>query len=115
MGSAALQDCDDSNLLLPSSIDLKARLEPHKLFCALLKSEDVHDGLITITYNDYANAVNKCAAWLEETLGKGDYANPIALAYFGLPDIRQTLVALAAAKTGHKVKLITILSFDYLH
>jgi len=95
---------DESNLLLPAVIDLRAQEDPDKLFCVLLKSADVQDGLDYVSYSDYANAVNRCSWWLEGKLGKGDGRNMKTIGYFGPPDIRQTIVALAVSKINHKVR-----------
>jgi hypothetical protein len=89
---------DESNLLLP------AQTEPNKLFCALLNSADFRDGLVRVSYRDYVNAINRCSWWLEEKLGKGDGLSLKTIGYFGPPDIRQTIVALAVSKINHKVK-----------
>ncbi|CCD55778.1 similar to AMP-binding enzyme [Botrytis cinerea T4] len=98
---------DESNLLLPAVIDLRAQEDPDKLFCVLLKSADVQDGLDYVSYSDYANAVNRCSWWLEGKLGKGDGRNMKTIGYFGPPDIRQTIVALAVSKINHKALLLS--------
>ncbi|PQE27512.1 thioester reductase domain-containing protein [Rutstroemia sp. NJR-2017a BBW] len=98
---------DESNLLLPAVIDLRAQTEPDKLFCALLNSTDVRDGLVRVSHRDYANAINRCSWWLEEKLGKGDGLSLKTIGYFGPPDIRQTIVALAVSKINHKTLLLS--------
>ncbi|KAI9643342.1 hypothetical protein NHQ30_007961 [Ciborinia camelliae] len=100
-------DLDESNLLLPAVIDLRAQAEPNKLFCALLNSANVQDGLVNVSYSDYANAINRCSWWLEEKLGKGDGLTLKTIGYFGPPDIRQTIVALAVSKINHKALLLS--------
>ena len=93
---------DDYQMLLPTLIDEIARSDPHRLYCALVKSTSIEDGVVEVTYDDYANAVNRCAQWLEDTLGKGTHYN--VLAYVGPTDIRYSLITLAAVKTGHTVR-----------
>lgn len=86
-------------MFLPTVIDNRARLEPDRLFCVLTKSDK--EAEITnsmVSYGDYANSINKCAWWIEETLGKGSDLD--TLGYLGPPDFRYTIVALAAAKTN---------------
>ena len=92
---------DDSQALLPTVIDDRARLEPERLYCAIIKTPDLKDGFITVTYGDFANAVNRCSWWLKEKFGQG--RNYETLAYVGSTDLRYAIIALAAAKTGHKV------------
>lgn len=89
--------------LLPTLIDERARLEPDRLYCAFLKTVNVNDGVVKLSYSEFANAVNRLAWFIEETFGKSD--DFTTLAYVGLTDIRYALVTLAAAKTGHKVKM----------
>lgn len=92
----------ESNLLLPTIIDRRAQLEPDRLFCILLETE--YGGQISgtnqITYSNYSNAVNMCAWWLDETLGHGPGTD--ILGYFGPPDLRYSIIALAAAKTSRQ-------------
>lgn len=87
--------------LVPKLIDGRAYSEPDRLFCAIPRSTDLKDGLRCITYRHFANAVNKCAWWIEKELGKGE--NFETLAYVGPSDIRYAIITLAAVKTGHKV------------
>lgn len=92
--------------LLPTLIDERARSEPDRLYCAYLKTKDVDDGVIKLSYSDFTNAVNRFAWFIEEIFGKSD--DFTTLAYVGLTDIRYALVTLAAAKTGHKVSNMSI-------
>lgn len=96
----------EDNLLLPAVVDLRALTDPQRLFCALvLSTTDVEQDLRLVSYSDYANAVNSCAWWLDETLGKADDRELPTVGYLGPPDLRQTIVALAAAKTNRKVRM----------
>lgn len=103
MLSKTSAELDESNLLLPSVIDLRAQTEPDRLFCILLNSANIQDGLVHVSYSDYANAINRCSWWLGEKLGKGNSSESKTIGYFGPSDIRQTIVALAVAKINHKV------------
>lgn len=97
-------------VLLPTLIDERARAEPDRLYCAFLKTTDVNDGVVKLSYSEFANAVNRLAWFIEETFGKSD--DFTTLAYVGLTDIRYALITLAAAKTGHKVKTISNLKSE---
>ncbi len=98
---------DEDDILLPTIIDNRAHADPERLFCAYIepKLASVEEGLRKVTYGQFANAVNRCAWWLEQELGKSQ--NFETLAYVGPSDIRYAIVTLAAVKTGHKVRLFT--------
>ena len=48
-----------------------------------------------------SQAVNKCAYWLEDLIGRSTVFE--TLSYMGLPDLRYAIVFLAAVKCGYKV------------
>ncbi|KAM3069944.1 hypothetical protein ACMFMG_004020 [Clarireedia jacksonii] len=98
---------DERNVLLPSLTGLGAHSQPDRLFCAFLKSENVDGGLATVSYSDCANAINKCACWLQERLGKGDGLNMETIGYLGPPDLRHAIMALAVAKINHKTLVLS--------
>lgn len=88
--------------MLPAIIDERARLDPARLYCAQVKSKNVEDGVLEITYGDFANAINKCAWWLDEEFGKAEAFDTIA--YAGPGDLRYAMITYAAVKTGRKVR-----------
>ncbi|KAF7865459.1 hypothetical protein EAF04_006434 [Stromatinia cepivora] len=92
--------------LLPTLIDERALQEPDRLYCAFLKSEDINDGVVKVSYINFANAVNRLAWFVEETFGKSD--NFSTIGYIGPSDIRYGMLALAAVKTGHKALLMSL-------
>ena len=92
---------NDDQVLLPTLIDERARLDPERLYCAFVKSADVTNGVIEVTYGDFANAVNCCSWWLEEKFGRSESYE--TLAYVGSTDLRYAIITLAAVKIGHKV------------
>ena len=92
---------DSNQQLLLTLIDERARTEPDRLYCVLLKSSKEPNGVIKITYRDWANAIDRCAWWIDSIFGlKQDFRT---LAYLGPTDIRYALITLAAAKAGFKV------------
>ena len=91
----------NAQTLLPTLIDQLAGADPNRLYCVLIKSQNVEDSIQKVTYSALANAVNRCAWWLEEKFGRS--SDFTTLAYAGPSDIRHAIVALAASKTGHKV------------
>jgi acyl-coenzyme A synthetase/AMP-(fatty) acid ligase len=92
----------DSDILLPTLIDKLAAEEPDKLFCAYAESAAEADVLRQITYRAFANAVNACAWWLQDTLGEGLKFETIA--YLGPSDIQPAIFTLAAAKVNRKAR-----------
>ena len=92
----------DSKILLPVLIDNLAASEPDKLFCAYAESIGEADMLHKVSYKTFANAVNACAWWLQDTLGEGvDFET---IAYLGPSDIQPAILTLAAAKVNRKVR-----------
>ena len=97
----------NTQTLLPTLIDQLACADPNRLYCVLTKAQNIEDSVWRVTYSDFANAVNRCAWWLDEKFGKS--SDFTTLAYAGPSDIRHAMVALAASKTGHKVWTIGML------
>ena len=64
-------------------------------------SSDLTQGFRDITMRQVSQAVNKCAYWLEHTVGRSTVFE--TLSYMGLPDLRYAIVFLAAVKCGYKV------------
>ena len=87
--------------LVQHLIDERAIKESDRLFCAVPKSENIDDGLRHVTYREFANAVNRCAWWLEKELEKSQRFETIA--YIGPSDLRYVIITIAANKTGFKV------------
>ena len=105
MPQSDVREDDGDDVLLPTLIDNRAYSDPDKLYCAYIEPNhtSVEEGLRTVTYGQFANAVNRCAWWLKKEIGNGQ--NFETLAYVGPSDIRYAIVTLAAVKTNHKVIL----------
>lgn len=71
--------------LLPSFIDEIARNDPSRIFYSINKTRDPADGFQDITSKAFAQAVDRCAWYLEETMGRG-YGFPTLL-YMGPQDV----------------------------
>ncbi|KAL9619385.1 MAG: hypothetical protein Q9160_005980 [Pyrenula sp. 1 TL-2023] len=95
----------EDNLTLPAIVDSRAQTQPNRLYGATTSIGDNGKvNLRKITYRDMSNAANRCAQWLEAHFGKStDYTT---IAYAGPSDYRYTIMAMAAAKTGHKALLL---------
>ena len=95
---------DISRQLMPAVIDQIAKEEPETSFVSL--SNEI--GYTTITFGQYANAINGVAWWLEHNIGKSDLGE--ALAYFGTGggDIYYAILLIAAHKAGYYVNSVSL-------
>ena len=89
--------------LLPKLIDQLALEGPSQIFCSYASTPNASEGFQDVTYEQLARAINKCAWWIEEELGRSHVFK--TLTYLGPHDIRYMILTLAAIKTGYKVKL----------
>ena len=87
--------------LLPQVVDELARTNPQRIFATIPLSSDLTHGFRDITMLQVSQAVNKCAFWLEDTIGRCTTFE--TLSYMGLSDLRYAIVFLAAVKCGYKV------------
>lgn len=89
---------------MPTVVDQIAEAEPEATWAAVsLSPIGIEAGYQNITYQQFANAINSVAWWLEEELGRGDMTEP--LAYFGTggSDVGYIILLIAAVKTGYYV------------
>lgn len=100
MGS--IQPPDHGRRLFPVVIDDYARTEPRKAWASIAKSTNLADGYRDIDYGTLANAINRCAWWIVERLGKGSDFQTIA--YIGAADPRYFILLYGAIKAGYKVR-----------
>ncbi|KAL8732298.1 MAG: hypothetical protein Q9166_002870 [cf. Caloplaca sp. 2 TL-2023] len=95
---------DFGRRLIPSLIDEKAFAVPGQTYCYLpCTSTVVEDGFRAVSFKCLANAINTCAWWLETNIGTSHRLD--TLAYLGPSDLRNTIIIVAAIKTGHKALL----------
>ena len=87
--------------LLPQVVDELARSDPDRVYATLPLSSDLTQGFRDVTMLQVSQAVNKCAFWLEETIGRSTEFE--TLSFMGLPDLRYAIIFLAAVKCGYKV------------
>jgi acyl-CoA synthetase (AMP-forming)/AMP-acid ligase II len=66
------------------------------------------DGYRTITWSQYADAINKVAVWLDEQLGKSHGNDTVA--YLGPSDARYAILLPAVVKTNRKVSIWILIS-----
>lgn len=107
--------------LIPTIIDHHASHNPQKVFASIpMDNNDLSQGFRDITYFELREAVDKAAYWLEEKLGSADNEAKPSLevqqkeetsrssfptfAFYGTRDLRYSIFAVAAMKTGYKVR-----------
>jgi hypothetical protein len=97
----------DSNQLLPTILDNRARTNPHGIWAKFPVSPTTYgSGFRSATHLEVANAINKVAWLLDEHFGKGkDFET---LAYLGPNDLRYTIVVVAGIKAGYKASYMSV-------
>ena len=95
---------DISRQLMPVVIDQIAKEEPETSFISLSNET----GYTTITFSQYANAINGVAWWLEHNIGKGDLGEALAYLGTGGGDIYYAILLIAAHKAGYYVSSISL-------
>jgi acyl-coenzyme A synthetase/AMP-(fatty) acid ligase len=102
--------------LLPTLIDEIAESTPTRIYASIPKIDtDLSQGFKHITYAEFAQAINACSWWLDETLGKAADGTFPTFAYFGPRDLGYCIVVVAAAKVGRKVLLASHLASADAH
>ncbi|KAL9027580.1 MAG: hypothetical protein Q9196_003913 [Gyalolechia fulgens] len=79
----------------------RKNIEARKGLCLSPKTFELKDGFREVTVLQLSRSVDRLAWWLEECIGRSSTFETIA--YLGLPDLRYTIVILAAVKCGVKV------------
>ena len=105
---------DCGRRLLPVVIDEYARNEPDRAWASIpLDDWDLTQGYEDVSYDAFANAINKLAWFIERHVGRSSTFETIA--YLGVPDIRYHMIQMAVCKTGHKVLFSSQLNSLYVH
>lgn len=95
--------------LLVNAVEAKARRVPDSpwLLYARSSSWEQKGGYNTITWKQFADAVNRAAWWLDENLPRTG-TGPQTFAYLGPSDARYYILIVAAAKTKRQVSFQTL-------
>jgi acyl-CoA synthetase (AMP-forming)/AMP-acid ligase II len=88
--------------LLPHIIDERANAHHERPFASIPKSQNIEEGFNHVSYRNFANAINRCAHWLVQALGRPRTTEVIA--YLATPDLRYQILAMAAVKVGYVVR-----------
>jgi len=96
--------------LIYDIIDQRARDDHSRPYAAIPRTTNISDGFQDISWKVFANAINRCAAWMEARLGVSTSFQ--AVAYLGPLDLRYQILAVAAGKTGHAVSNLYRMRLD---
>ena len=99
--------------LLPQVVDELAHSDPQRVYATLPLSSDLTKGFQDVTMRQVSQAVNRCAYWLENTIGRSTVFE--TLSYMGLTDLRYAIVFLAAVKCGFKVSSYGLIRLPVHH
>lgn len=87
---------------MTSIIDDRACSDPQKIFMSIPAGDSVTDGQRDISYANMAQAINRCAWWIVDTLGKGvDF--PSIATYMSPMDFRHVVLIFGSIKAGYQV------------
>ena len=87
--------------LLPSLVDETAANEPSCVLYSISKTKNPADGFTDISVRAFAHAVDRCAWFIDDALGRGTHFP--TLLYIGPQDIVYPILTLASVKSGYKV------------
>lgn len=97
--------------LIPHVLDHLAATNPDGLFAEYpISAVSYEEGYHSVTYKDFANAVNGLAHWIRDTLGEPQREYQV-LAYMGPNDLRYPALVLAAIKAGYIVRNFDTVAF----
>jgi hypothetical protein len=102
MGDFCERDGDHGRRLLTSIIDDRAAINPLKPFMSIPAGSKVTHGQKDLSYGTMARAINRCAWWMRNTLGER-IGCPLISTYMHPMDIRHSILALGAVKSGYQV------------
>ncbi|KAI1074775.1 hypothetical protein F5B20DRAFT_573887 [Whalleya microplaca] len=91
--------------LIANVIDELAKNYPQREFFSIPRSSKPEDGWRTITFKEYANAINYISHMIIERCGHPPHGTCPTLAYIGSNDARYIILMVAAIKAGYKMTL----------
>ena len=89
--------------LMTTIIDETSKSDPQRCFMSIPQSSDLKDGLRDVSYALISRAIDRCAWWMEDLLGKGlDF--PTIATYLSPMDFRHVVLIFGAIKAGYKAR-----------
>ncbi|KAI1801790.1 acetyl-CoA synthetase-like protein [Daldinia bambusicola] len=93
--------------LVPNIIDNVAKEDPEREAFLIPRSDNPKDGWKSITFREYANAVNQIAHKIVEKCGTPSPGSFPTIAYVGPNDARYVVLLVSAVKAGYKALFIS--------
>ena len=87
--------------LLPTIVDHQANETPNRVLFSIPVSSNAGDRFRDITCSCFANAVNRCAWWIDTQLGRSYRFDTVG--YIGPNDLFYGILLVAAVKNGYQV------------
>ena len=90
---------------LQELLDQRAKETPDRVILSFAKTAEIERGFEDLSYGRLAQAVDRCAFWLEKVLPKSTGRSALSPIFSTLPhhDLRGLVLTLAAPKTAHQV------------
>lgn len=96
---------DIGRRLLPSVVDEIASTDPDRVIYSVTETKNPADGFQDVTARQLACAVDRCAHFLDKSLGSSEGKDFPTLMYMGPQDVIYAILVLASIKAGYKVLL----------
>ena len=90
--------------LMTTIIDDVSKSDPRRCFMSIQRSSDLNEELRDVSYASIARAINRCAWWMEDLLGKG-VDHPTIATHLDPMDFRHVVLIFGAIKAGYKACL----------
>jgi hypothetical protein len=103
-----LKEMPQNKRLVVQAVDELAQSHPNQCCFSIPKDDDdLSKGFRTVNCKQFANAINHTAAWLKSAIGASDTTPPQVLGYSGPNDLRYPILAVAVAKVGRQVPIVS--------
>lgn len=87
--------------VLATQVDHLAAQHPELIFAEFLSPPHLPEGdVLSLTYADFKNAIDRLAWWLKDQIAQLGLAKFDTILYVGCPDLRYSLMLLAAIKNN---------------
>ncbi|KAF4310078.1 putative nrps-like enzyme [Botryosphaeria dothidea] len=96
---------------LPRRIDDIAASAPSRAWMITPRTSDIHGEWRTITFDEFAKAVNGTARWIERTIGVAKDQRE-TVAFMGVNDVRYGVITVALMKTNRRALLLSLRNSD---
>lgn len=92
---------------LSETLEHLARVNPERIYASVPVGKDISQGFRDVRIRDMLHAIDACAWWLQDSLGRSKSFE--TLAYVGVSDLRYAMFFYAAIKCGYKVRHLPVI------